>query len=133
MYPIFSAISFSIGAAIDEAQGGHNGDNYVFDRSSSCSNARLLLVLKWIVVGYFLTMSYRAVLRSQMMTKEYEKPIDTLDDMIESDINLLAAGDTLLRQYLEGDPRPKVRKLREKQKIEYFEFGSGMPKRVTDG
>ena len=124
IYPILSAISFSIGTVLDEAQGGHNGNNYVFDRSTKCSRARLVLVLMWMIVGVFLTMSYKAVLRSMMMKNDYEETIETLEDLLQSDMKLLVPGDTILRQFVEGDPREVFEKLRKKERVVYFLLGS---------
>ena len=122
---ILSAISFSIGAVIDEAQ-GHNANDYVFDRSTKCSRARLVLVFKWLIVGVFLTMSYKAVFRSMMMKIDYEKTIDTLDDLLQSDMKLLVAGDTILRQFVDADS--KFKELREKERVEYYLHGKTGPK-----
>ena len=135
IYPILSATLFSVGAVIDEAQGGHNGSNYVFDRSSNCSRARLVLVLKWMIVGAFLTMSYKAVLRAMMMKIDYEKPIDTLHDLVNSTMKLLVPGDSpgdILRQRVELDPRPQLIELRKTKRVEYFSQGTSGQKWVWE-
>ena len=120
---ILSAISFSIGAVIDEAQ-GHNGNDYVFDRSTKCSRARLVLVFKWLIVGVFLTMSYKAVFRSMMMKIDYEKTIDTLDDLLQSDMKLLVAGDTPIRMFVEADPKQQFIELKDKDRVVYYLHGT---------
>ena len=86
----------------------------------------MLLVLKWMIVSFFLTMSYKAVLRASMMKIEYEKPIDNLDDLLVSNMKFLVAGDTNTRPLLEADPRMKVRELFKKNQVEYFKFGTGV-------
>ena len=77
---------FVIGSIIDEAQGHHDQSNYIIERK--CSRARSMLVLKWTVVGFLLTISYKSVLRSMMMKVEYENTIDSVDDLLESDRKL---------------------------------------------
>ena len=131
LVPIISAIAFSIGALIDESQGGHNGTNYVFSRS--CSRARLVLVLHWIIVGCILSVSYKAVLRTMFMKIEYEKPIDTVDDLLESEIKLYVAGDTPLKDFMEAKPTQKIRDLYTKKRIEYFNFGKKAPEWIHEG
>ena len=129
--PLFSAIAFSIGTFIDEAQGSHYGNKYVSDRL--CSRARSLLVFKWMIVGFFLTMSYKAVLRAMMMKIEYDKPIDTLDDMLKSEKKLLVSADTPLKAYMEGNPLQKVRELYEKEQIVYYNWGTGTQEWIDKG
>ena len=46
-------------------------DQYITKRS--CAAARKLLVSQWILVGFLLTLSYKSVLRANMMSTEYEK------------------------------------------------------------
>ena len=57
---------------------------------------------------------------------EYEKTIDTIDDMLQSEMPLMIASDTIFPMLLETDPRKKVKALSEK--IELFVYGTG-----TDG
>ena len=77
---IISAIVFCLGAVIDEAQ----EDSYIARRSGS--GARNLLLMTWMVVGFFYTMSYKSYMRTMMIKIDYEKTIDTIDDMLKSEI-----------------------------------------------
>ena len=131
LYHYFSAIAFCIGSFVDEAPGTHCGNKYVSDRS--CSRARSLLVFKWMIVGFFLTMSYKAVLRAMLMKIEYDKPIDTLDDMLKSEKKLLVAADTPYKAYMEGNPLPKVRELYKKEQIVYYNWGTGTLEWIDKG
>ena len=63
---LFTAILFCIGAVIDEAQ----EDSYIARRS--CSRAREILIMKWMLVGFLMTISYKSVLRVMMMRIEYD-------------------------------------------------------------
>ena len=129
MLLFFLGILFTIGAVLDEANGNHDENNYIAERNGS--KARTFLVFKWTLLGFFLTISYKSVLRASMMKTQYDDTIDTIDDMIASKRALLVAGDTRLRQLVETDPRPKVQALWEKTK--YYEYGPPMPEWVIKG
>ena len=79
--------------------------------------------MKWMVVGFFFSISYKSVLRAMMINIEYEKTIDTIDDMLQSEMPLMIPSDTLLPYLMETDPRKKVKALSEK--VELFLFGTG--------
>ena len=109
---LFSAILFSIGAVLDEAQGNHDGNNYLSKRK--CSKSRQFLVLKWTIIGFLLAISYKSVLRALLIKVEYEKSINTINDMIESDRVLYVAEGTPLKLLLNTDPRENVKMLAKK-------------------
>ena len=67
-----------------------------------------------MIVGLFLTVSYKSVLRAMMMKIYYENTIDDLDDMLASDRTLIVPNDLPFIKFLFlSDPRSKVRKLRD--------------------
>ena len=104
---------------IEEAQGNHDHNNYISERK--CARARSLLVLKWTLLGFLLSISYKSVLRAMMMKVDYDDTIETIDDMLQSDRKFLAAGDTYQRFLLMRDPRPKVQQLA--REVEWYELG----------
>ena len=55
-----------------------------------------------------------------MMNVKYENTIDTIDDVLQSDLKLLVAGNTNQKFRLMGDPRQKVKQL--ENKIEYYNY-----------
>ena len=114
---------------VDEAQGNQNTSNYISERN--CSKARLFLVLKWTLVGLLLTISYKSVLRAMLMKVEYEKTIDTLDDMMESGLKLMVPVYTLLPHLLKSDPRQKVKELGKL--VQVFEHGNKNPEWIAEG
>ena len=116
----FLGILFSLGALIDESLGQHDKNNYLAERK--CSNARSLLVMKWTIIGFLMTMSYKSVLRAILMKTEYEDTIDTIDDLLQSDKKLMISEDTPLKDLVEKDPRAKVQALAEK--LKYFDQGT---------
>ena len=105
----FLGAIFCIGAIIDEASGHQQKINYI----TQCTNsrARTILVFVWIMVGFLMTISYKSVLRAMMMTTEYDQTIDTIDDMLKSELPLWMANDTSLKLMLKTDPREKVKEL----------------------
>ena len=114
-------MSFTIGAIIDESLGAHNEKNYALKKSGS--NARTWIVMKWMLVGFFLTISYKSVLRSMLMNVYYENTIDTTNDMLESDRTFRVASDTFLKDLVLSDPRIEVQQLAKR--VVYYKHGTG--------
>ena len=107
--------------------------DYVFKNSNSF--ARSLIVLKWSVLAFLLTNSYRSVLLAMMTNISYENTIDTIDDLLESGRTLWVAKDTGVDGYslpslLATDPRMKIKEL-SKQTV-YFNFGTGQWEDLKD-
>ena len=117
---LFLGIMFCIGAVIDEAQGHQQTYNYI--TKTTHSRARLMLVGTWLLSCFLLTNSYKSVLRAMMMTTEYDHTIDSLDDMLRSEIKIMLPADTGMKRLWETDPRPKVQQL--SKQVEEFKFGS---------
>ena len=126
---MFLGVLFSIGAVIDEAQGQHDKNNYISARK--CSRARSFLVLKWTILGFFLTISYKSVFRAILMKIEYDDTIDTIDDMVQSNRQFMVAGDSNLRWMLETDTRKTVKVLAEK--VTYYNHGKKRPADIEKG
>ena len=55
-----------------------------------------------------------------MMKQEYESPIDTIDDVLQSEKPIMIANGTSIKYRLETDPKSQMKKLQ--QRVEYFEF-----------
>ena len=81
--------------------------------------------MKWAIVGFLLTLSYKSVLRAILMKTEYEDTIDTIDDLLQSDRQLVIAADTPLKSWVESDPREKVQALNRAKQTKYFNLGIG--------
>ena len=124
--------SFCIGAIIDEAQGAHDEQNYIF--KSYSSKARSLVVFKWMMVGFLLTCSYKSVLRAILMKTYYEDTIDTIDDMLDSSRTFMVQSDNLIPWLLASDPRLKVKELA--RRVHFYKHGTGQSKdlkRIAQG
>ena len=128
---LFSGIEFCIGAIIDEAHGHHQINNYV--SRSTHSRGRVTLVGVWILFGFIMTISFKSVLRARMMTIEYEKTIDTLDDAVSSGLSAAMPIDSSLTKLLQSDPREKVQQLAKR--LNGFNLGTGnsYPEWVHEG
>ena len=113
MIAIVSGILICIGAIIDEAQ----VEQYI--RKKPCARARKLLILKWLLIGYFLTMSYKSVLRSNLIHIEYEMPIDSIEDALQSQKQIVASRDIIFWK----DQRTKVKDLAKR--ITTFDYVHG--------
>ena len=124
---IISAIVFCLGAVIDEAQ----EDDYIARRS--CSGARKLLLMKWMIVGFFFTMCYKSYMRAMMIKIDYEKTIDTLDDMLKSEIPINMASGTQMPMLLANDPREKMKALANKFEFYELEDGGKSPDWIEQG
>lgn len=122
-------ILISIGALIDESQ-DHNHIN-----NRACAKSRQVLLLTWLVVGFFISMCYKSVLLANMVNNEYEKPIDTIDDILLSGLPYYVAGNTGGPVLFNTDPRDSVKQLLEKQ-VEYYNLTATtnqVPRYVKDG
>ena len=102
--------------------------DYAFKDSNSY--ARSLIVLKWMVLGFLLTTSYRSVLLAMMTNTSYENTIDTIEDMLESERTFWVPNDTAIPALLASDPRIIVKEL-SKQTV-YFNWGLGQWEDVKD-
>ena len=123
-------MAFSIGVLIDESLGQHDGKNYLNERK--CSGARSLLILQWLVIGFLITISYKSVLRANMMITEYDDTIDSIDDMLQSERQFMVGQDTPLKYLVENDPRSKVKALVAKN-LRYYVQGIMEPAWLREG
>ena len=105
-----------MGTLIDESLGNHDEQNYIYERN--CSKARSLIVLKWTMLGFLLTSSYKCVLRGMMMEMEYENAIETVEDVLKSQRQFFVLDHSYQKKLLQIDPREEVQQLQAK----YYEF-----------
>ena len=84
-------------------------DKYI--QKASSAKARQILVLGWILVSGILTISYKSVLLATLLAGEYEKPINTIAEAISSGRPIVFPNNTILRQRIIMDPRPRVSEL----------------------
>ena len=88
---------------------------------SSSSKAKTLIILIWVICGYFLTLSYESVLRAMLMKTYYEKKIDSIDDVLatEREVRVVSG---IWTNIMASDPRLKVRELATRTKTFTFDI-----------
>ena len=70
--------------------------------------AKSILILVWLITGYFFSCGYKSVLLSTLVSIEYEKPIDSVQDMLKSE-KLLLVNSFTNELFLSKDPREKFK------------------------
>ena len=89
-----------------------------------------MIVLKWTLVGFLLTTSYKSILRSNMMKMEYENTIETVEDVLQSDRTFLVAG--FQKALLMNDKRIRVKPLKS-IKLDYYDVFPTIPEWTNEG
>ena len=82
---------------------------------------RKLLILKWIVLGNYLTMGYKSTLLSTLTSIDYESPIDNLADLEQSGLPLVIGRNTPMHLAIPLDPRPILRRVYKKSNVLVWE------------
>ena len=102
----FSGLLVIGGALIDESQ-----DERCIRKRPSVKT-REIFVLKWLMVGFLLTIMYKSVLRSNMIHIKYEEGIDSVEDVLnKTDKKVLYSSSSPARKLLAKDPREKMKEL----------------------
>ena len=92
-------------------------------RKQPCAMARELLVLKWTMIGFLLTICYKEVLLSTLIHIEYEKGLDSIEDVIISNKPVVFDGYSGIASLLNSDPREQVKEIMRRQKPYVSEKG----------
>ena len=103
----FSGILICVGSII-EAQ------TKQYFQKQQCAKAREFLVLKWAMIGFLLTTGYKEILLSKLINIEYEKGLDSVEDVIESKKSVVYDGASAMHNLLKSDPRERVKELRKR-------------------
>ena len=114
----FSDVSISLGSIIEEAQ--RNGHF----QKQQCAKARDLIVLKWAMIGFLLTISYKSVLLSKLIHIDYEKGLDSVDDVLRSNKPVVTDGTSAITKLVKSDPRGKMKEIGERLKTYKSEKGA---------
>ena len=81
-------------------------------------------MLKWAVIGFLLTISYKSVLLSKLITIEYEKGLDSIDDVLRSNKPVVTDGTSAITKLVKSDPRGKMKEIGERLKPYKSEKGA---------
>ena len=87
-------------------------DKYVIN--ARCAKARKFLIMKWMFLAFLLNASYRSVLLSTIVSPLYEKPVDTIVDMLKTETPIYALNTSGISWMLRSDPRVNVREVGNK-------------------
>ena len=94
--------------------------------------ARELLVLKWTMLGFLLTICYKDILLSTLIHIEYEKGLDSIGDVIRSNKPVVYDGYSGIANLLKSDPREQVKEIAKRQKP-YVSKKGRTPSWVSEG
>ena len=97
-----------------------------------CTKAMQLLLFKWLLTALFVTLSYKQVLLANLVETGYEKPIETLDELVNSGKPFIVPQNTNFPRMLAMDPRPSIKKL-DKQILWYNFTANEVAKWARDG
>ena len=100
----------TVGSIIEESQ---KADYF---HKQPCAIAREMLILKWAMIGFLLTISYKSVLLSNLINIEYEEALDTVEDVLTSDKPFIIDFTSGIRNLLKSDPRGRLKELSKKAK-----------------
>ena len=86
------------------------GDSYIYMKKQP--RARKLFIIIWMVLSWVLSVSYTSVLLAKLVSLEYEKPIDTVQDLLNSNKPIYVHPSVAF--VLENDVRERVRQVAKK-------------------
>ena len=96
------------------------------------AESKKFLLLQWIMMAFFVSAAYRSVLLATMLAPAYENSIDTLDDLLKTEKEILVPVGTKTAKLLRLDPKEDVRTLHKK--VTFYNIQDGKhPKPVLDG
>ena len=72
---------------------------------------RKAAILKWIVLGNFLTLAYKKSLLASLIPIRYEDTIDSMRDLDKSGLPMILVKGTFLTKYFSEDPREMTAQL----------------------
>ena len=81
--------------------------------------AEIIAMTSWLIATTFLTLCYLSVLLSNLTRKEYEKPVDHIEDVLENDYKFCVAGGTRILGALQKDPRDKFMTVMQTRLVTY--------------
>ena len=68
-------------------------------------------------LGNVITMAYKSNLLSSLTAIRYEETIDTLNDLLDSDLGVLLPNNTAVHKMFASDPRSIMKKIYKKSHI----------------
>ena len=81
--------------------------------------------------GFILGYCYKEKLVSSLVAKDYEKPIDTVQDLLDSGLKMYYPGGTPFARAIATDPRDEIQQVM-KNNAEGFPFSGVFPPGVIE-
>ena len=89
-------------------------DKFIMTKKEKHSRARFPLVVTWLLLGYIITMGIKSVLSASWVIVQHEKPVETLEDLLNTDRKILMLANTSTAILLKTDPRPGIQQMAKK-------------------
>ena len=86
-----------------------------------------------MLISFLLTISYKSVLLSTLISISHERTIETVEDLLETEKLVVALGNSTTRIRLKTDPRANVRELAEKVNWYTFDERNTVPDSIIQG
>ena len=80
-------------------------------------DARTLALAVWLVLSHILASAYRSNLLSHLAIKGYERPVETIDDILASKLPLVSIEGTVFSSILDTSKNPKIATIRKESNI----------------
>ena len=113
---ILISIRFLLADSVDDA----------YIHKTNQAMARKLFLLMWMFLSFIINVAYTSVLLTTLVSTEYEKPIDTVQDLIRTDKPIYTH--TVAAVMLNTDPRGSVQKFAKKVIPKGFDAAGLIPK-----
>ena len=101
------------------------------NRSPQRKITRNILILLSLFFGFIFGLIYKEKLVSSLVAKDYEKPIDTVQDLLDSGRKMYYPGGTPIAKSIEEDEREKIKQV-VKTNAEGFPFAGVFPSWVVE-
>ena len=75
----------------------------------------------------------RSILASMLIKPAFEKPIDTVRDILQTTVDVMVPGNTSIVTLINIDPRPSIQMLRKQTKFYPNIPGGDIPQFIGDG
>ena len=105
MNNLFVGIFITIGFLVEEKL------EQKYTNKKKCFKARHFLVMEWMLYGYILSLGYKSVLLSTLVSVSYEKPVDTVTEAITAEKPIVCLGNSSTATRLKTDVRASVREM----------------------
>ena len=85
---------------------------------------------KWIFAGFFIALAYKEILLSTLVTTTYAKSINTINDMLNSNFELVTPARTATEALMRTDPRDSIQGLVPRMKP--FPYKGNIPDEIHE-